>query len=354
MLLQSIQTNYTTIDLKSVQYATPDPTCKETVQASKKHWNGEGPAGMVQPQQNCFPMEPYAALWDLQTAWRKGQHAKHIETLQMDQTKHLTNYVRSCKVISVWKTHCMQAGFKYVQLTCVSGKNNMHIIISVLSVIICKLKHLQATRHTIPWKNTLQQPSTAVHLQFINGTSKRSLLHWAKLPPFHPSSGEKALVQHLSWPSHNDLSTDGWMDVHSVISWKSWPSIVAITGMYIASTHPTRGFLELCHLCQSGSCRLEELLICSTRSQPLQCGELVESENICLFFGKQASESQTPGSWLPFACSAHVLLQDCWSQIFKIQTLKEWFLISRHQHSYRLRRLECHIKKMHHWSTRSE
>ena len=86
---------------------------------------------------------------------------------------------------------------------------------------------------------------------------------------------------------------------------------------------------------KSGSCRLEELLICSTRSQPLQCGELVESENICLFFGIKASQSQTPGSWLPFACSAHVLLQDCWSQIFKIQTLKEWFLISRHQHSYR-------------------
>lgn len=184
-------------------------------------WRRTCTAGMVQPQQNCFPMEPYGALWELQTPWRKGQHAKHIETLQKDQTKHLTNYVRSCKVVSVWKTHCMQAGFKYVQLTCVSGKNNMHIIRSVLSVIICKLKHLQATRHTIPWKNTLQQPSTAVYLQFIDGTSKRSLLHWAKLPPFHPSSGEKELVQHLSWPSHNDLSTDGWMDVHSVISWKS-------------------------------------------------------------------------------------------------------------------------------------
>lgn len=105
---------------------------------------------------------------------------------------------------------------------------------------------------------------------------------------------------------------------------------------YIASIHPTRGFLELCHLCQSLEAVAWRNCWSAVPGRSLySVGSWWRVKTSASSLVKKASESQTPGSWLPFACSAHVLLQDCWSQIFKIQTLTERFLISRHQHSYR-------------------
>ena len=165
---------------------------------------------MVQPQQNCFPMEPYGVLWELQTAWRKGQHAKHVETLQMDQPKHLTNYVRSCKVVSVCKTHCMQAGFKYVQLTCVSGKTTCissypyYLSLSV-SLNISKQQGTQSLEtHTA---TTINSGPSSIY-QWYEQKESAALGKTASIPPFvgRKSVGPAFVMAFSQRPVH------GWMD----------------------------------------------------------------------------------------------------------------------------------------------
>ena len=118
-----------------------------------------------------------------------------------------------------------------------------------VSLNICKQQGAQSHGH-----KTLQQPSTAVHLQFINGTSARESAALGK-------TWQNCLHSTLRWEEergssigHGLLTTTcpRWkglfMDVHSV---KKHAFCCCHHWFVNSFNSPTGGFLELCHLCQS-------------------------------------------------------------------------------------------------------